>query len=46
MIRFHLVSSHMIGKRHEDSSHYAPAGNYFLVTTASWGRTARPMRGR
>lgn len=41
MIRFHLVSSHMIGKRHEDSGHYAPAGNYFLVTNRVLGEDGK-----
>jgi glucan phosphoethanolaminetransferase (alkaline phosphatase superfamily) len=32
MIRFHLMSSHMLGKRHEGNGRYAPEGNYFFVT--------------
>ena len=32
MMRFHLMSSHMLGKRREANVRYTPEGNYFFVT--------------
>ena len=37
VMQFHLMSSHMLGKRHEANSRYAPAANYFFVTNRGLG---------
>jgi len=37
MIRFHLMSSHMLGKRHEANTRYEPAANYFFVPNRTLG---------
>ena len=37
MIRFHLMSSHQLGKRHEGSTRYTPAANYFFVPNRTLG---------
>lgn len=29
LLQFHLMSSHGLGKRHEDANRYQPAGNYY-----------------
>ena len=36
-MQFHLMSSHMLGKRHEATSRYQPAANYFFVTNRGTG---------
>jgi glucan phosphoethanolaminetransferase (alkaline phosphatase superfamily) len=37
MIRFHLMSSHMLGKRHEANARFTPAANYFFVANRALG---------
>jgi glucan phosphoethanolaminetransferase (alkaline phosphatase superfamily) len=37
MIRFHLMATHMLGKRQEAASRYFPAANYFFVTNRGVG---------
>ncbi|HUQ27136.1 MAG TPA: sulfatase-like hydrolase/transferase [Usitatibacter sp.] len=36
-MQFHLMSTHMLGKRHEATSRYQPAANYFFVTNRGTG---------
>jgi glucan phosphoethanolaminetransferase (alkaline phosphatase superfamily) len=41
MIRFHLMSSHMLGKRHEANTRYEPAANYFFVPNRTLGEDGK-----
>jgi glucan phosphoethanolaminetransferase (alkaline phosphatase superfamily) len=41
MIRFHLMATHMLGKRQEASSLYFPAANYFFVYNRNVGDDGR-----
>jgi glucan phosphoethanolaminetransferase (alkaline phosphatase superfamily) len=41
MIRFHLMSSHMLGKRHGANARYEPAANYFFVPNRTLGEDGK-----